>query len=194
MEHMTDSKDAAGSDESAGTMTRASDVSCETTEQPDLTVNAVDGMEYPEAVGFDSMPDDPRLEQAFALIRAAVADAGENAVKAFISGLQSQPVSKNAAPPTTRINRHPQAEKFTRAPAGSARVLCKRVLSEAGDRGLTTTKIRDKADGDYERMLSVSAIRNELTVGSNLTPPLYKQVGGVWYLSAHAPSTMRIVS
>lgn len=170
-----------------------SGVSRGTVEPLDLTVNAVDVRERSVILEPDSMSDDPRLEEAFALIRAAFADAGENAVKTFISSLQSHPTTK-AGLAAARVTRHPEAEKSPRAPAGSARVLCKRALGNAGDAGLTIKKIQEQATGEYEKMLSTSAIRNELGVGTDMNPPLYKQVGGVWYLAAHAPASMRIVS
>jgi hypothetical protein len=73
-------------------------------------------------------------------------------------------------------------------------VLCKRALTQAGTAGLTTKKIQDHAAPPYEIMLSTSAVRNELAVGAQMVPPLYKQVGGVWYLAEFAPATMRVVS
>ena len=60
---------------------------------------------------------------------------------------------------------------MVRAPAGSGRVLCKRALTEAGNNGLTATKIHGRASGEYEKMLSISAVRNELAVGERLNPP-----------------------
>lgn len=145
--------------------------------------------------GADSMSeDDPRLEKAFALIREVIADAKQTAINDFVASLQAKASSSSADAGVKRVTRHPDAEKSKRAPAGSARVLCKRVLGEAGVRGMTTMKIQDHASGEYEKMLSTSAIRNELAVGEKLDPPLYKQVGGVWYLPIFAPAGMRIVS
>jgi len=137
---------------------------------------------------------DPRLEKAFDLIRAAFKDHGESAVKEFIAGLQVQTGTPSGDLLSKPVTRHPSSEKSPRAPAGSARVLCKRVLGEAGNNGMTVMKIQEKASGEYERMLSTSAIRNELSVGERLNPPLYRQVGGVWYSSEFAPAGMRIVS
>jgi hypothetical protein len=67
-------------------------------------------------------------------------------------------------------------------------------LDEAAEQGLTVIGIYDKRRGAFEQILSVSAVRNELSVGANLPTPLYKKVGGVWYLAEYAPSGMRIVS
>jgi len=143
--------------------------------------------------GDDSMSDD--LEQGIKLIRQAFAAEGKRAVDEFVTNLQSSIGGTKAdiiGP--KRVTRHPSAEKSVRAPAGSARVLCKRALSEAKNSGMTVMKIQNKALGEYERMLSTSAIRNELATGERLDPPIYKQVGGVWYLTDFAPATMRIVS
>ena len=177
-----DNTDTAGTE---GESTRDSALSCGLIELTVLTDEAEQCKERSENPELDSMSEDPRLEQAFALIRAVVAEQGDRAVDAFINGLRSQGAIKSGETVERRVTRHPDAEKSQRAPAGSARVLCKRALGQAGDAGLTIKKIQDQATGEYEKMLSTSAIRNELGVGStNLTPPLYKQVGGVWYLAA----------
>ena len=188
MEHKPDSKAASGAD---GGMNHPSVTSHGDTESPVFTEGAELDTYGTETLECDSVSD-PRLEQAFALIRAAIADAGENAVKEFIASLQSNAPKPSGDLFERRVTRHPDAEKRERAPAGSARVLCRRALNQAGDSGLTIKKIQDQATGEYEMKLSTSAIRNELGVGSTLTPPLYKQVGGVWYAAAHAP-TLRAV-
>lgn len=145
--------------------------------------------------GDDSIMSDDLLEQGIKLIRQAFAAEGKRAVDEFVANLQSTHGSGRAdLVGPKRVTRHPDAEKIPRAPAGSARVLCKRALDEAGHNGMTVLKIREKAFGEYEKLLSTSAIRNELAVGERLDPPIYRQVGGVWYLAEHAPSGMRIVS
>jgi len=141
------------------------------------------------------MADDPRLEKIFSLIRELVADQRQRLIDdmtadELLAALQAKlPGSAGRQ----RVTRHPEAEKRERAPAGSARVLCKRALSQAGHAGLTIKKIHDHATGEYETKLSTSAIRNELGVGADLQPPIYKQIGGVWYLTEYAPTTMKIV-
>ncbi len=142
----------------------------------------------------DSMSDD-LLEQGIRLIRQAFAAEGKRAVDEFVANLQSTIGGTKAdIVGPKRVTRHPSAEKMVRAPAGSGRVLCKRALTEAGNNGLTATKIHGRASGEYEKMLSISAVRNELAVGERLNPPIYKHVGGVWYLAEFAPAGMRIVS
>ncbi len=144
--------------------------------------------------GDDSMSDD-LLEQGFNLIRQAFAAEGKRAVDEFVANLQSSIGGTKAdVAGMKRVTRHPSAEKSVRAPAGSARVLCKRALGEAKHNGMTVMKIRDRANGEYEKMLSTSALRNELSTGERLDPPIYKQLGGVWYLTEFAPGGMRIVS
>jgi hypothetical protein len=139
----------------------------------------------------DSMSDDPRIEKVVNLIKEMLADERQKTLDSILGAVTGGVVTRDEQ---ARITRHPDAEKSTRAPAGSARVLCKRALNDAAEFGLTTKIIQEKANGPYERMLSTSAIRNELTTGSLATPPLYKQVGGVWYLAEFAPTGMRIVS
>jgi hypothetical protein len=145
----------------------------------------------------DSMSDDPKIEQIVALIRELVADARSDerrkTLDALMQGIQAEGVRSDDGF-QRHVRSHPYIEKSTRAPAGSGRVLCKRVLAEVGTSGSTAKAIHEKRQGAYEGMLSLSAIRNELSVGAGLSPPIYKLVGGVWYLPEHAPVSMRIVS
>ena len=167
---------------------KSSDTSRGTLDSAVLTVTSLDAKEGLMNRNPDSMSEDPRLEEAFALIREALADTAENAVKAFITNLQSAPATQAS---TSKVTRHPDADVSRRAPAGSARVLCKRALSEVGNSGLTIAKILGMAMGQYEKMLTASALRNELNVGStNLDPPLYERAGGVWYLAGNAPRNL----
>lgn len=134
----------------------------------------------------DSMTDDPqeKLEKAIVLIREAFAEAGQSAIdnllaRAGVTIGSSKPFSPS---------------KPQRAPAGSARVLCERELTNAAERGLTANRIHDLAQTEYEKMLTVSAIRNELQTGLRSHPPRYKYIGGVWYLAKYAPPSMKVVS
>jgi hypothetical protein len=72
-------------------------------------------------------------------------------------------------------------------------MLIDRTLAEAGDGGLTVAGILAKADTEYERMVSASAVRNWLKENERKKPPRYRQVGGVWFLADRAP-TMKGVS
>lgn len=139
--------------------------------------------------GADSMPDDPRLEKAFDLIRQVIAAERQRTIDDILRGVKGGPSPREPAP---RFGM-PERSKGQRAPAGSARLLCERTLTDAAERGLTTNKIHDLAETEYEQMLSISAIRNELSVGEKAKPPLYKNVGGVWYLAKYAPPSMRVV-
>jgi hypothetical protein len=144
------------------------------------------------------MPDDPRIEKIVALVRELVADErrrvlDEMSVDELLAAVQAK-VSGGPKPTTKVVTQHSELEKQRRAPAGSARVLCRRVLAEARNGGMTAFKIKEKASGEYEKMLTLSAIRNELSVGEKLHPQLYRQHGGVWYLPEYAPASMRVVS
>ena len=132
----------------------------------------------------DSMADDPRLEKAFALIREVIADERQKTIDDIMRGVQSGATSVRTS--------YNFREKARRAPPGSARLLCERALSDAGEHGLTAHRIHEMAANEYERMLTISAVRNELGVGEKANPQRYRNVGGVWYLPKHAP-TMKVV-
>jgi hypothetical protein len=95
------------------------------------------------------MADDPRLEQAFALIRAVIADADKRAASdlvARISGTVTVPGSRGGGLFGNNIDEQPDK----RAPRGSAAILIDRALSEAGEKGLTVIGIQSKAETDFE--------------------------------------------
>lgn len=132
------------------------------------------------------MADDPRLLRAFELIREVIADERAKTIADMLKGA-------NASSSAEMFTPRKPAYKQERAPAGSARLLCQRTLKTAAHRGLTTSKIHDSAETEYERMVSVSAIRNELGTGEKTKPPRYRQVGGVWYLAEFAP-LMKVIN
>jgi hypothetical protein len=133
------------------------------------------------------MADDPRLEEAFKLIRAVIADADRRAADELVARISGpRPVAHSAEPASA-----PGPDK--RAPRGSAAILIDRALAEAGDNGLTVIGILAKAETDFERMVSASAIRNWLKESERKKPPRYRQVGGVWFLAGRGP-TIKAVS
>lgn len=137
--------------------------------------------------GADLMADDPRLEQAFNLIRAVIADADRRAADELVARISgARPVAHHA-----KSTFAPGPDK--RAPRGSATVLIDRALAEAGDNGLTVLGILAKAETDFEKMVSASAVRNWLKENERKKPPRYRQVGGVWFLAGHGP-TIKAVS
>lgn len=77
-----------------------------------------------------------------------------------------------------------------RAPRGAARALIDRVLEKTSTGGSTTYGIQSGAETDFEKMVTMSAIRNELKNGER--ERRYRQVGGVWYLASRSP-TMKAV-
>jgi hypothetical protein len=134
------------------------------------------------------MADDPRLEQAFALIRAVIADADKRAASDLVARISgTTPPAQRGLFPT---NTDESPDK--RAPRGSAAILIDRALAEAGEKGLTVIGIQAKAETDFERMVTTSAIRNWLKENERKKPARYRQVGGVWFLAANAP-TMKVV-
>jgi hypothetical protein len=130
------------------------------------------------------MAEDPRLEKAFSLIREVIAEERARTISDMLKGANAAPSLLLSYPAEGNSG---MSQKSQRAPAGSARVLCERTLEEAKAGGLTVMRIHELAANEYERMLSISAIRNELAGGEKMKPPRYRQIGGVWYLAKHAP-------
>lgn len=137
--------------------------------------------------GLEAMTDDPRLEQAFELIRAVIADADKRAEDKLVSRITGSAPSRPAQP---QLFEDTSPDK--RAPRGSAAMLIDRALDEAGDKGLTPIGIQAKAETAFEKMVSTSAIRNWLKEGERKRPPRYRQVGGVWFLAGRGPA-MKVV-
>ncbi len=77
-------------------------------------------------------------------------------------------------------------------PSPASAVLIDRALKEAGDKGLTPLGIQAKAETEFEKMVTASAIRNWLNEGERKHPPRYRQFGGVWFLSGKGP-TIKVV-
>lgn len=134
------------------------------------------------------MTEDPRLEQAFALIREAFADSDKRAEARLVERITGTPSPATSSQPKLFEDSSPDK----RAPRGSAALLIDRALSEAGNNGLTVIGIQSKAETGFEKMITTSAIRNWLKENERKRPQKYRQVGGVWFLASHAP-TMKVV-
>jgi hypothetical protein len=142
-----------------------------------------------DAFGELGMAEDPRLETAFQLIRDVIADADKRAASKMVERITSAAgISPREQPQLFQTPHSPDK----RAPHGSAGVLIDRALAEAGDNGLTVAGIQAKAETEFEKMVSTSAIRNWLRECERKHPPRYRQVGGVWFLASHGP-TMKVV-
>jgi len=128
------------------------------------------------------MAEDPRLEQAFELIRAVVADADRRAADEIVARISGNRTVSHYQGATV----HPSYPD-KRAPHGSSQMLIDRALAEAGDNGLTVAGIMSKAETEFEKMVSASAVRNWLKENERKRPPRYRQVGGVWYLPDRGP-------
>jgi hypothetical protein len=139
------------------------------------------------------MADDPRLQQAFDLIRAVIADADKRAAARMMQRLTTEvgDLGQEAGPLFKPATTSVRPDK--RAPHGSSERLIDRALTEAGPQGLTVLGIEAKAQTDYEKMVSASAIRNWLRENERRNPPKYRQIGGVWYLAQFVP-TIKAVS
>ena len=89
--------------------------------------------------------DDPRLEQAFNLIRAVIADADKRAADDLVARISG---NRNAVSYTTAHS--PTQHPDKRAPHGSSQMLIDRALAEAGENGLTVVGILAKGlTGNY---------------------------------------------
>jgi hypothetical protein len=143
------------------------------------TVDTVTTVTSEDATGFADMADDPRLEQAFSLIRAVIADSDRRAQDEILARISGKLPASNPS------LKH-ETEK--RAPRGSAGALVDRVLSDAGDKGTTVLGILKMADTEFEKMVSPSAVRNWLRENELKNPPRYRQYAGVWYLAGRGPA------
>lgn len=141
-----------------------------------------------DATGVDAMTEDPRLEQIFALIRAVVADADKRAEERLVARITGTPGTSRSSQPQLFEDSSPDK----RAPRGSAAIIIDRALTEAGDKGLTVLGIQAKAETDYEKMVTTSAIRNWLKENERKRPQRYRQIGGVWFLAGRGPA-MKVV-
>lgn len=157
------------------------------TDANELTLGRIDSKEEADVNGIDHV-EDPRLEQAFALIREVIAEADKRASADLLARLTGATSFHN---PLGGIVSTAPPDK--RAPRGSAATLIDRALAEAGTNGLTAIGIHAKASSEFEKMVSLSAIRNWLKENERKRPPRYRQVGGVWFLADHAP-TVKAVS
>ena len=151
-----------------------------------LTGGASGGIDVDRIDDGVAMADDPRLEKAFALIREVIADAHSRGQNDGIANLiRAAGGSIKGRNSLTISEVQPQ-----RAPRGSAGALIRRVLSEVGDQGATTFNIKDAAVTEFERMVTMSAIRNELKIGER--DRRYRQTGGVWYLAGRGPTVKAV--
>jgi hypothetical protein len=146
----------------------------------DTALNDVGTITY----GITDMADDPRLEQAFSLIRAVIADADQRAQDDIVARISGKP--QRTSPSISE-----PADK--RAPKGSAAALIDRALEEAGDDGLTVIGIQATAKTDFEKMVSTSAIRNWLKEWERKRPQKYRHHAGVWYLAGRGPASLKVV-
>ena len=149
-----------------------------------LTVTPIEPTETTDDTGVILVATDhPKLEQAFRLIREAFSEVAERSAEEAIARVMR---AAGASGITMPRNYSGNGTERKRAPAGSAPLLCERTLSEAGDNGLTASRIVELASTEYEKMLSISAIRNELSAGEKAGK--YRHVGGVWYLKGKGPT------
>lgn len=142
-------------------------------------------------LGADSPPEDlramedPRLEQAFNMIRAAFAEAYERGrldeaerIKGALFGApgQTEPVvTQRAGAQTTKDGGR------QRAPKGSVRALVRRALLSSGADGATPQEIHDMRSGDAEGMIAIASIRGELRRGREEN--IYSEAAGKWRLA-----------
>jgi hypothetical protein len=135
--------------------------------------------------GDAEVPYDTQLATLAEMLAAEYKRGCEDTVARLMKAAGGPLPTREAALPLTA-----PPGNLQRAPRGSARILIERALEEAGTTGATTYGIASKATTDFEKMVSISAIRNELKNGER--ERRYRQVGGVWYFAHRAP-TMKVV-
>lgn len=147
----------------------------------------------------DDHKDDPRLAQAFDLIRQVVADAEKRVREQVVDEIRAI-VAKGAAPlpvgdgnnmaaraargeyPISPAGEHPIPKKRKRARTGLVREVVMRELADAPPGGFTPSEIANRVRTDEERAISASSFRSELRAGQDLGA--YKSVeGGKWVLA-----------
>jgi len=128
------------------------------------------------------MAEDPRLEEAFRLIRAVVSDAyarGQsdetNRVLSLIAQMPNTAKLEEEGGDDADDNMDSDGRQ--RAPRGSVRKLIVRALM-AFPEGLTTSEIMDLREGDLELMIKSSSVRSELRKGA--AQGEFKEEGGRW--------------
>lgn len=132
------------------------------------------------------MPYETQLAKLADMLAAEYKRGCEDTVARLMKAAEGPLPARTETPPQTGAPGNVQ-----RAPRGSARVLIDRALEHAGTVGATTYGIMGAAETDFEKMVSTSAIRNELKNGER--ERRYRQVGGVWFLANRSP-TVKAVS
>lgn len=133
------------------------------------------------------MADDPRIEKALELIREALLAEYAKGAQDAIARLSALAKAEFGQPDADTEDEEDEADGHPgtprkRAPRGLVRVLVSRSLAEAAPKGLTTNEFKDKATDEYEEMISLGSIRNELRRGS--ADGRYREEGGRWFITA----------
>jgi hypothetical protein len=151
----------------------------------------------------DDQSNDPRLEQAFVVIRQVVAEAEARGVQRVIDQLRELTLKGSALPvgaernalahqgevsgpieppSPTEASTKRLVIKRKRARTGLVREVVMRELAEAPTGGLTPSEIASRVRTDEERAISASSFRSELRAGGDAG--IYKRVeGGKWVLA-----------
>jgi len=146
----------------------------------------------------DEHADDPRLAQAFDLIRQVLADT-EKRVRDQVAAEIRDMIVKKAAPfpvgegnmparvargeyPISPAGERPIPKKRKRARTGLVREVVMRELADAPAGGFTPSEIANRVRTDEERAISASSFRSELRAGHDIG--VYRSVeGGKWVLA-----------
>ena len=129
------------------------------------------------------MDDDPRLSQAFDLIRKVVADAyklgADNAREQIIQAAVKSASFDVEPTPATPADADFKAER-QRAPRGNVRQLIDRTLATYAPQGINVAGIYGCREGTLEERISLPTIRAELRKG--LVDGRYRLDKGCWFL------------
>lgn len=157
----------------------------------------------------DNSADDPRLEQAFDLIRQVVRDTEKRVAQEIVTKILKsvstggvfaeatqavaaerdvpasegdQSATEEAVATTAPPVRAEPPTKRKRARQGLVREVVMRELANAPAGGLTPSEIANRVRTDEERAISASSFRSELRAGGEAG--IYKSVeGGKWVLA-----------
>lgn len=151
------------------------------------------------------MGRDPRIEQALALIEAAIQAASEeaynqgrrDALKEIVTAASA--TMKQLPPLADETRGHKEEEGIEaseagrkRAPRGSAERVIRRAMEHDKDgNGVSVADIMFFRRGEEEMMLAESSIRGELRRGEKADPPRYVEDSGRWYLLDYGDTAPR---
>lgn len=122
--------------------------------------------------------------------RQGVADERKRAIEAIqgptnnLVEAKPQPIAKTSQVRKMPVRTVLAPANRVRAPRGLAKAMIDRALKEAGGKGITSQGVADTAKNSLEKMVSVSAIRNEFRLMRSVRKVSFNE--GKWYAVRNA--------